>query len=376
MTPNVQCTLASQLLRVWAKITRFFVSFSLLLSALSVSLAHADVVIGVTGPFSGNYTSYGEAMLAGVNAAVDEINKKGGINGELVNVKSVDDGCDNRQAAAAAKTLIDSNVILVVGHFCTFPTLAAAKLYDEAGVPIIVPSSTLPVLTDSGISHLIRLSARDDNQAVFAAKRMVQYFAADKIAVLSDGSPTNAVLTAKFLTQLGTPSPLVLGFKPDSQNIDELVSRLTAQSIQAIYCACAAADAGLIVSKIKHIAVYGPDTLLVPQFWEVAGASGEGTLVSFAYDPASAAPARRVINALEPSQNVDVLSYAAVQIFAEAAKSTGLRNGSSLVAKFKSGYSFHSIIGEISFDAKGDVQPQRFVWYKWSNGNFAAEQSK
>lgn len=340
---------------------------------LLAPFASADIVIGVAGPFSGNNASYGAAMLAGVNASVDELNKKGGINGELINVKNVDDGCDNRQAEAAAKSLIESGVALVVGHFCTFPSLAAGKLYDAANIPMIVPSSTLPALTEAGLSHLIRLSARDDSQGAVAATRMAQDFVADNIAVLNDGTPANSALTARFLAQMRGSPALALTFKPDTQNVDGLIASLAAKSIAAIYCACSAADAGLIISKTKDIAAYGPDALLVPQYWENAGASGEGTLVSFPFDPASPIDARHVLNAMAPGETIDVLSYAAVQVFAGAAKAVGLRDGAGLIAHLKSGQPFATIIGNISFDAKGDVRPQRFVWYKWSNGKFAAE---
>jgi branched-chain amino acid transport system substrate-binding protein len=325
----------------------------------------ADITIGVVGPLTGASAAFGANMLAGVNAAVDELNQQGGIDGQFISVSSFDDACDVKLAEAAAKQLIEKQVAVVIGHFCSFPSLAAAKLYEAAGIAMIAPSPSLPVLTESGLGSIFRLSARDDGQGTFAAKRMVQEYASSNIAVLNDGTAANVALSKTFLAALPAAPALTLSFKQDTSEVESLPTQLSAHSISALYCACSASDAGAIVAKSGAIAVYGPDALLVPQYWETAGAAAEGTLVSFPFDPNSGPDARRL------GPGIDALSYAAVQIFAVAAK--GNVAAPAILTSLKSGFTFHTVIGDIGFDAKGDVQPQRFVWYKWVNGKYAAE---
>ena len=34
-----------------------------------------------------------------------------------------------------------------------------------------------------------------------------------------------------------------------------------------------------------------------------------------------------------------------------------------------------SVVGKIRFDDKGDIKDADYVWYKWSNGNYAEDKS-
>jgi branched-chain amino acid transport system substrate-binding protein len=124
--------------------------------------------------------------------------------------------------------------------------------------------------------------------------------------------------------------------------------------------ACSATDAGQIAKALKasniQAALFGPDALLAEQYWEVAGNAGEGTMVSFAADPLVALEAKPIIARLKEPSGVAVSSYAAVQIFA-----------SSLQA----GKTYKTVLGPISFDAKGDIAQNRFVWYRWFKGQYS-----
>ena len=34
-----------------------------------------------------------------------------------------------------------------------------------------------------------------------------------------------------------------------------------------------------------------------------------------------------------------------------------------------------SVVGKLRFDDKGDIKDASYVWYKWSNGNYAEDKS-
>ncbi len=343
--------------------------------------SHAEILIGVAGPMSGVNAGFGAQMMQGVQAAVDQLNAAGGVEGELLEIVSVDDGCDNRQAEAEAQNLVEQHVAVVIGHYCSYPALAGAKIYEAAGIPMITPSASLSALTEAGLSNVIRLVARDDSQGAYAALRMKVDFAANKIAVLSDGGAAAEALVARFNAAIGTAPALSLKFKPDSKTVDDLITSLAADEIAALYCACAASDAGLIAAQIAAagltIKIFGPDALLVPQYWEQSGDAGEGTFVSFAVDPRSSHSAQKLVKQLEDDKistdGATLPSYAAVQLFAAAAAKSGAKNGRAMSEYLHSGASFSTVIGPLSFDNKGDVREPRLVWYVWSNGKYATE---
>jgi branched-chain amino acid transport system substrate-binding protein len=337
-------------------------------------LAHAEIFIGVAGPLTGTYASFGAQMVAGVEAAVDDLNVKGGIEGQLLEVVTEDDGCDNRLADVAAQNLIAKNVRVVIGHFCSYPSLVAAKRYEAAGIPMIAPSPSLPALTDATLFNVLRLSTRDDAQGAFAAQRMQQDFTRDKIATVSDGSAAATALLASFSAAFSGSPPMSLSLKPGAADFASLVTALKAENISALYCACSASDAGELASELGgSIKIFGPDALLVPQFWEKSGAAGEDTRVSFARDPQSLPEAKALLRTLTIADGATLPSYAAVQLFAAAAAEIGSQNGKNLVAYLRSGKTFSTVMGGLAFDGKGDLRQQNFVWYRWSGGSYSAE---
>lgn len=347
------------------------------LLALTLNV-HAEILIGVAGPMTGSYAVFGSQMMAGVKAAVDDLNANGGIGGDLVEVLTADDACDLKQAENAATTLINQNVSVVIGHFCSYPSLAAAKLYEVANIPMLSPSATLPALTEAGLSNVIRLSSRDDAQGSIAATRIQQNFPAAQIAVLSDGTGPSQALIATFKASFAGQQAAAFTFKPDTNDFEGIISDLKSKNIKALYCGCSAADAGTLAQQLDgKIKIFGPDALLVPQFWELAEQAGEGTTVSFAVDPQTIPDAQDLIRKLKSEKlaisAVFIQSYAAIQVFAAASKATALTTGKALSIHLQSGTVFPTVLGKLSFDGKGDVREHRFVWYEWSNGKFSQQ---
>ena len=160
----------------------------LILAAASAAPARADIVVGVVAPLSGQYQSFGQQMLGGVKAAVDAINAKGEMGNEQLSIASADDQCDSAKAEEVARKLIAAHADVVIGSFCSNPSLAEARLLEKAGVTLISPSATLPALTESGLSNVIRISTRYDAQGAFAARRILAKRPNAKLAVVDDGT--------------------------------------------------------------------------------------------------------------------------------------------------------------------------------------------
>ena len=101
--------------------------------AACVSLpAQADIAIGIAGPLSGPNAVFGAELRNGVSGAIAAVNAAGGVNGEQLALVEGDDACDTRRAGEVAKDFIAKDVRLVVGHFCSSASLAAAPAYAQA----------------------------------------------------------------------------------------------------------------------------------------------------------------------------------------------------------------------------------------------------
>ncbi len=342
----------------------------------SATAVRADIIIGVAGPMSGQYQAFGQSMLNGVKAAVDKINASGGLHAEQLTIISADDQCDIIKAKEAANRLLAQNVDVVIGHFCSNPTLEAAKIYDKAGVTLIAPSAALPVLTESGLSTVIRMTTRLDAQGAFAAKRILAKRPNAKLAVVDDGSTDMKAITASFAAAYGKPPTITASIVPDQKDFAEVIAKLKASNIDTVYLATSGSDAGRLTTQAAKSGLdlkrYGPDSLLIDTFWSASGADGENTLVSFPSDPENSFEAKalsRDSKALGQATDGPFLpSYAAVQLFAAAAEEAGAHSKGKIAETLKSGDSFATILGPLRFDAKGDGQDLRFNWYSWNNG--------
>src|SRR5215208_7776155 len=82
----------------------------LLLSVVAVSVlcapaANAEIRIAVAGPMTGAYAWFGEQYQRAAELAVEDLDARGGVLGQQVELIVGDDFCDKEQAMALARKL-------------------------------------------------------------------------------------------------------------------------------------------------------------------------------------------------------------------------------------------------------------------------------
>ncbi|MGH7090208.1 MAG: ABC transporter substrate-binding protein [Stellaceae bacterium] len=108
-----------------------------LLAAAPHRAAAQDIPIAVVGPITGEDAAFGVQMKRGAEMAVKDINAKGGVLGKKLHLEVGDDACDPKQAVAVANQMVNDNVALVVGHFCSGASIPASAVYAENGILMI-----------------------------------------------------------------------------------------------------------------------------------------------------------------------------------------------------------------------------------------------
>ena len=122
-----------------------------LMTAFAGQAARAEepVKIGFAADLTGACAALSEDEMNAVKIAVDELNAHGvTIGGKKVRFELMaeDDAADPKQGTAAAQKLCDAKVNGVVGHLNSGTTIPAAKVYSQCGLPMVTPSAstTLP----------------------------------------------------------------------------------------------------------------------------------------------------------------------------------------------------------------------------------------
>jgi branched-chain amino acid transport system substrate-binding protein len=341
--------------------------------------ASGPIRIAVVGPMTGQLAALGAQFRGGAEQAVADLNGAGGVLGRKVALEIADDVCDPRQAVSVANQLSGRGTVFVAGHACSGSSIPASKVYGEEGVLQISPATTNPDFTEKGGWQTFRVCGRDDQQGQVAGRYLADKFRDARIAVLHDNSSYGKGLaeeTIRAMQAAGVKPAFTAVYAPGERDYGAIVSRMKAAQIGVIYTGGYHTEAALILRQAKeqgmNPTLFGGDALVVQEFWQIAGNSGEGTLMTFTPDPRERPEAAPVVQRLRAAgREADgyvLYTYAAVQVWAEAASRAGTVQPRKLASTLKSGGPWRTVVGELSFDGKGDLVKPSFVVHAWRGG--------
>ena len=347
----------------------------------STALSQAEILIATAGPMTGQYASFGQQMKAGAEQAVKDINAAGGINGEMLALEIGDDACDPKQAVAVANQFAGKGVAFVAGHFCSGSSIPASAVYAEEGIIQISPASTNPKLTDERAGPgVYRVCGRDDQQGEVAGNYLVENFPDARVAFINDKTAYGKGLadaTQSAYEAAGGSPALVEAYTAGEKDYTALVSKLKQDNIDVLYVGGYHTEAGLMARQMKDqgmsTKLVSGDALVTDEYWSITGDAGEGTLMTFSPDPRKNEGAEELVQTfrdqgIEPEGYV-LYTYAAVQAYAEALKAAGTTDYDPMVEALNAG-TFNTVLGELSFDDKGDVTLPGYVFYEWKGGKY------
>jgi branched-chain amino acid transport system substrate-binding protein len=360
--------------------TKHWLSGVALLAALAFSgAASAQIKFGVAGPITGPNAAFGAQLVNGTQQAVDDINKAGGILGQQITLEQGDDVSDPKQGVSVANKFVGDGVKFVVGHFNSGVTIPASDVYQENGVLFITPSATNPKVTDRQLWDAFRTCGRDDQQGMLWAELARDKLKGKKIAVVHDKTTYGKGLADAALDNMhkfGIKEVLYEGVNTGEKDYSAIVSKIKESGADYLMWGGLHTEGGLIIRQMrdqgmKTVMVSG-DGITDNEFSQIGGPGVEGTLMSFGPDPRNNPNAKDVVAEFK-AKNFDpeaytLYSYAAVQIIKQAAEATKSLDPKKIAEYLHSGKTFHTVIGDIAYDKKGDRTSVDYVWYTWEKG--------
>jgi len=353
---------------------------ALALAAVTSVPARADIAIAVAGPMTGSNAAFGEQFRRGAERAVADLNAKGGVLGQKLRLVVGDDACDPRQAVSVANDLASKGAVFVAGHYCSSSSIPASDVYAESGIVQMSPASTAVELTDRGLKNVFRVCGRNDAQGLLAAAYVADHFKGKRIAIVDDKSTFGKGVADQFrkgLNAHGVKEVLNDAITAGEKDYASLVTKLKQAGADLVYFGGYHAEAGLIVRQMRaqnvKAVLMGADSMVTDEFWSITGAAGEGTLITFGPDPRLNPKNAALVQSFraqryEP-EAYTLYTYASIQAWAQAAtkaRSTDMVKVSAALHANK----FDTVMGEIGFDAKGDVTAPGYVMYVWKNGKY------
>ena len=168
-------------------------------------------------------------------------------------------------------------------------------------------------------------------------------------------------------------------YNKGDKDFNSIVSRLKRENIDLVYVGGYHQEAGLIVRQMRD---QGMKTLLMAgdamndkEFASITGPAAEGTLFTFGPDPRNKTTAKAIVEKFK-SKGIDpegytLYTYAAFQIWSQAVAKTSSTDAKKVIDTIKAG-EWDTVLGKLSFDAKGDIKLLDYVVYRWdAKGNYA-----
>src|ERR1700710_839616 len=364
-------------------------SFKLIGLALGASLALStaalaqDVTtIAVAGPMTGGESAFGRQMKNGAEQAVADLNAAGGLLGKKLALDVEDDACDPKQARSVAEKIGSAKNPFLAGHYCSSSSIPASEAYADGNVLQITPASTNPLFTERKLWNVARVCGRDDQQGLVSADYIVKNYKGKNVAILNDKTTYGKGLadeTKKALNKAGFTEKMFESYNKGDKDFTAIVSRMKRDNIDLVYVGGYHQESGLILRQMRdqglQTVLMAGDAMNDKEFASITGPAAEGTLFTFGPDPRNKPTAKAVVEKFR-AKNIDpegytLYTYAAFQVWTAAVKKLNSTDPKKVIEAIKAG-EWDTVLGKMSFDAKGDIKVIDYVVYKWdAKGNYA-----
>ena len=170
--------------RIWFK----GISFTLWLFFASVpdlAIAEKTILFGQSAALTGSASHLGLNMRKGILRAFEEANKKGGIQGYRLKLKSLDDLYEPEQAVKNTYQLIEQHkVFALIGAVGTPTSKAVLPILLKTGLPYIAPFTGARFLREPLKKNIINIRASYHQEASYIVERLLSDRKIKKISIL------------------------------------------------------------------------------------------------------------------------------------------------------------------------------------------------
>ncbi len=347
---------------------------AMLLSAPSSALAAETVKIGAALSMTGAGAPYGPMQRAGIQLAVDEINKAGTLKGVKLEAIAEDDASTKEQGINVFQRFINRDkVSVILGPTLSNTAKAADPLAQAQKVPVVAVSNTAPTgITDIG-DQIWRVSLTEAQVIPGALGKAREKLGFKNAAILygNDDAFTQAGFDVmkKALQDRGIPVLGIQTFAKSDRDFNAQLTALKNLKPDLLMVSALADNASSIVTQARQLGwsvpIMGGNGFNSPAFVKNAGPAAEGVLVGTSWNRASPDPVNQKFIAEMKARGVDpdqfaAQAYTGVLVIAEAVKQAGYKGGRQEIrAGFAKVKDLPTPLGKFSFlpNRDGDHPP-------------------
>jgi len=352
--------------------------------AQTAAAANAVIRIGHVAPLSGGDAHLGKDNENGARLAADEINAAGGVKlGDKtyrVEIIGEDDKADPKEGTLAAQKLVDAGVVAVVGHLNSGSSIPASKIYSDANVAQISPSTTAAKYTEQGFKTTFRIVANDIQQGTAMANYAINEFKAKKVAIIDDRTAYGQGLVAVIENVVKDHGINVVAREytnNKASDFNAILTKIRATKPDVIIYGGMDDTAGPMAKQIHQLGIKAPllagDGACSPEFVKLAGEGADMLTCSMAGEAVEKLPKGTQFMAKYKAKfgsDVQIYSpyaYDAVYVIVDAIHRAGSLDRAAITNAVAS-TDYEGLTGHIVFDPKGDIKNGAISMFHVQNG--------
>jgi branched-chain amino acid transport system substrate-binding protein len=340
------------------------------------------VKIGHVAPLTGTQAHLGKDNENGARLALEEISAQGlTIDGHSIHLEldSQDDAADPRTGEEAAQKLVDDHVVAVIGHMNSGVSIPASKIYSDAGIAEISPSTTNPQYTKQGYKTTFRVVATDALQGPVLAGYAMKTLHAKKVVVVDDASAYGRGLADEFSKTMQAGGVKIAAREQTTEKARNYKAILTKikriQPDVVMYGGMDvtggpfAKEAAALGIKAKILAGDGVCTSQLP---DLAGDAVQNVVCSEAglalakMDKGADFEKKYEARFHQPVQIYAPFTYDAMYLIVDAMKRANSVEAGKVLAAIAT-TDFNGLTGHIAFDDKGDLKAGTITLYDFKD---------
>jgi branched-chain amino acid transport system substrate-binding protein len=361
-------------------------------AALAAPSALAEPIkIAALYNVTGGMSSLDGPSLKGAQLAAKKINADGGVLGREIELVAIDTRTDQQETAKAAQRALSEGVVAGIGQSDTTFVMAAAPLFQEAGIPFATSGATHPELPQWVGNYFFMTPFGDDDQSYAIADYVLDTMEMKTAVVWTDQSMDfTKALSKFFIERMEERGGTILAedsFMMGDTDFSAQIARLKAvdPAPDVVFVSAIPTEAGLSVKQIREAGLTLPivsgdgfDTDLVattpgPElandvFFSTHTYRGDDRpeVTAFIED-------YQAEYGIEPENAFAPLGYDALMLVVDAIKRAGSTEPDAIRDALENTMGFQAVTGEISYTRESMVPPKPISIISVQNGNFEVE---
>ena len=335
------------------------------------------LVLGGLAPLTGPVAVYGNASNNGSLLAIDHLNANGGILGRQVDYIVYDEQGDPEQAISNFERLVNEDeIVALIGDVTTQPSIAVAQRAQQAGIPMLTPTSTGADVT-LGKDMVFRVCFIDPDQGTTMASYVDETMDLTKVAVIHNAADDYSVgLSEAFVEESEARGLEVVAeesYLTDAVDFRTQLTRIAQSEPEVLYVPDYYGTNILILNQAREVGLDVP--VLGGDGWDgILNVTSEGNpqeadgvIFTNHFTPSDTAEnVQDFVTAYEDKYDATPISFAAlgydaVMMMAQAIEEAGSTDPDAIQEALVN-LEYEGITGNISFDENGDpIKPIKFI---------------